>query len=292
VVADEVRKLAEQSHQATEKISTEILEIQKDTEDAVELMNVGVAESVKGVEAVTQNGVMFEEITANITKLTNEMQRITTETRELTDSSKIVKTSADALDEICSNTSGAVKNIADGSQKQSAGIVEVVKASKRLSSIAVEMQKQIARFSIYEVMWSDDLETGEERIDSQHRQLVETVGELLKACKNKEDSATTGKTLGFLADYTVKHFQDEEKLQLEYGYPGYENHKRMHEDFKATVVDLISRYKKRPSPIDLGEKVNSIIVRWLISHIRREDSKIAAHIRKKRGKVALKAPRT
>ncbi|MDR2178846.1 MAG: methyl-accepting chemotaxis protein, partial [Synergistaceae bacterium] len=59
VVAEEVRKLAEQSRQATEKISDEIKEIQNDTENAVKLMNAGVTESEKGVMAVTGNGEMF-----------------------------------------------------------------------------------------------------------------------------------------------------------------------------------------------------------------------------------------
>ena len=81
-------------------------------------------------------------------------------------------------------------------------------------------------------------------------------------------------------DHTVRHFTDEEALQLEYGYPDYENHRQLHENFKATVNDLARRFNESGSSEELSSDVNKIVLQWLIHHIRNEDKKISEHIRK------------
>jgi methyl-accepting chemotaxis protein len=148
VVADEVRKLAEQSRQATGKISSQIGEIQRDTEDTVKLMNAGVAESEKGVEVVTSNGEMFEKIIADITALNEEIQIITTVTRELSGSGKVIQNSVDELGKISTKTSRAAMYIAAAAREQSLDTLKIADSSKDLLSIAETMQEQVKRFNI------------------------------------------------------------------------------------------------------------------------------------------------
>jgi len=95
------------------------------------------------------------------------------------------------------------------------------------------------------------------------------------------DGTDTGKlkdTLDFLVYYTIRHFDDEEALQLQYNYPEYSRHKQLHEDFKVTVGELVQRFEQNGSSTELSNDVNKIIVRWLINHIQHEDLKIALHI--------------
>jgi hemerythrin len=132
----------------------------------------------------------------------------------------------------------------------------------------------------YGVAWSDDLETGNDAIDYQHKQLFKLTSDLVEACEKKKGDGILGEALDFLASYTVKHFVDEEALQVEHKYPGYENHKKLHEDFKAKVVEMIDQYKTNNASVDLRAQVNTFIIRWLLQHIKREDFKIAEHIRK------------
>ena len=133
------------------------------------------------------------------------------------------------------------------------------------------------------VAWSEDLETGNEAIDSQHKELFRLTSNLVQAYEEKKSVEVLGDTLNFLAEYTVKHFADEEALQAAHDFPGYEDHKRAHENFKVKVVDLIHQYREDSKSVDLMAQVNSVIVRWLLQHIKREDFKIADHIRKKTG---------
>jgi methyl-accepting chemotaxis protein len=148
VVAEEVRKLAEQSRQATEKITQEILELQQDADSTVALMSVGVDESEKGVAVVTQNSEMLEKIISDIRELDQEIRKITSVTKELSDSNQAVQDAAEELGGICSKTLDAAKGIACVTQNQSASVEKIEDFSKNLSVIASDMQGQVAKFAV------------------------------------------------------------------------------------------------------------------------------------------------
>jgi hemerythrin len=127
--------------------------------------------------------------------------------------------------------------------------------------------------------WTEELATGVEAIDTQHKQLINALNDLIDACFSGQGHAQLDPTIQFLVDYTSKHFGDEEKLQQQCGYPGYLHHKKLHEAFKATVGELAERLKMGKVTAALVREVNSSIGFWLINHIKGEDKKIAAHIR-------------
>ena len=127
--------------------------------------------------------------------------------------------------------------------------------------------------------WTKDLETGNVTIDSEHKELIREINTLLDACAKGKGHSEIKKTLDFLSDYVSRHFAHEEKLQLQYHYPDYVNHKKYHEGFKKTVHNIILEYENEGATISLVAKVNRSIAEWLINHIKREDVKVAAHIR-------------
>lgn len=129
--------------------------------------------------------------------------------------------------------------------------------------------------------FTPDLETGNMLIDSEHRQLIEAINNLLAACGSGKGRSELAATMKFLQDYTVKHFNDEEKLQLQYQYPDYTNHKRYHEEFKKVVAGICAKLDKEGPTVALVGEVNSAIAGWLLNHIKREDVKVAAHIKNK-----------
>ena len=133
------------------------------------------------------------------------------------------------------------------------------------------------------IKWEQAYELGEERIDSQHRKLFALLDMLIAACEDGSAVEKAHEALDFLVDYTVQHFNDEEVLQLQYGYPDYEIHKQMHDNFKVTVAGLVERFHDNSSSAELSNDINKIVVRWLVSHIQREDKKIADHIRQSAG---------
>ena len=126
--------------------------------------------------------------------------------------------------------------------------------------------------------WDKSLETGNLSIDTQHKSLITAINELLEACSQGKGRIEVSKTLNFLQDYVVKHFVDEEKLQLQSAYPDYKAHKEKHEAFKVTVKNIVDEFKESGANIQLVAKVNSSVGGWLINHIKTEDKKVAMHI--------------
>jgi methyl-accepting chemotaxis protein len=148
VVAEEVRKLAEQSRQATDKITLEIIEIQRETDTAVGLMEIGVHEAKKGVAAVTKNSEVFAKIIDNVGHLNHEIQMVTSVTRDLAATSKTVRQSVESLGQACAKTARETENMSAAAQEQTAGITEVANASQELSNLAESMKAQVAKFSV------------------------------------------------------------------------------------------------------------------------------------------------
>jgi len=130
------------------------------------------------------------------------------------------------------------------------------------------------------IAWKDSFKIGFEQVDSQHRQLFELLNKLVLFCEKGSDIKNLQKTMDFLVNYAFQHFHDEESVQIQYNYPEYREHKLMHDNFKTTIEELISRFKENGSSEELSKDVNRIVVRWVINHIQNEDVKIGVHVRK------------
>ena len=152
--------------------------------------------------------------------------------------------------------------------------------NKYLSPVGVELKAKNVHELEGGIAWDEDLMTGNVLVDMQHHRIFERVSDLVALCEDGTDVDKLRDTLEFLINYTVRHFTDEEALQMDYGYPDYENHKKMHEDFKEIVVgNLLKRFRESGSSAELSSDVNKIVIRWLANHIKNEDMKISAYIR-------------
>jgi len=129
------------------------------------------------------------------------------------------------------------------------------------------------------IAWSEEYELGNDFVDSQHKRLFELVGNIGNSCVEGGDIGALSETLDFLLQYTVQHFSDEEALQLKHGFPDYENHKKLHEEFEATVSEKVAEFKEKGSTKDLSDTVNEFVITWLVNHILKEDMKIGAYIK-------------
>lgn len=127
--------------------------------------------------------------------------------------------------------------------------------------------------------WDKSLETGNITIDGQHKSIIEAINNLLDSCSKGKGRSEVENTLKFLQDYVAKHFSDEEKLQIKSNYPDYKAHKEKHDAFTKTVSDIVQEFNKDGASIQLVAKVNYSVAGWLISHIKSEDKKVAAHIK-------------
>ena len=126
--------------------------------------------------------------------------------------------------------------------------------------------------------FDETLVTGNEIIDSQHKELIDKINELVRSCETSTELSTAVKTLNYLADYTDFHFSAEEKLQEEIGYPGIEEHKKQHKEFIQTIEDLHDMLSEEEGPTkEFSEKVNEKVIEWLYKHIKGFDRSVAEY---------------
>lgn len=124
------------------------------------------------------------------------------------------------------------------------------------------------------MMWKDSYRLGVERIDQQHMELFRMTEDLVNAVKAGAGVEEYQKALGFLKDYVVYHFRDEEAYQASIHYDGMAAHKEEHRQFTQTVLD----YEKRLTENGFDEKtmkdLAGTVTTWLIYHVVDTDQKI------------------
>lgn len=126
--------------------------------------------------------------------------------------------------------------------------------------------------------FDDSLVTGNEMIDSQHKELIGKINGLLESCELGKDKIAAVKTLEYLADYTEFHFGEEEKLQEEIEYPGIKEHKAEHAKLFRVVEELHEMLEEQEGPTDaFVVQVNENVIQWLYKHIKGFDRSVAEY---------------
>ncbi len=148
VVAEEVRKLAEQSQKASEKIANLIKMIQKETNDAINVMAIGKTEVQKGIEAVGKSGVAFEQIAKMsedngeyIEQISERMNIVLTSINEIIKHAEQIQNSSNII-------STEVQSTAASSQEQTATVQEIASSSHVLAELAEKMGQLTRKFKI------------------------------------------------------------------------------------------------------------------------------------------------
>lgn len=127
--------------------------------------------------------------------------------------------------------------------------------------------------------WTQDLATGSEEIDFQHKELFRRVNALLESCRQGKGKAELNIVIEFLDEYVVKHFSEEEKFMRKYEYPGHASHKTEHLKFIATFSELKKEIERQGPALDLVVKTNRMIVQWLINHISKVNRSLGMFLR-------------
>lgn len=129
------------------------------------------------------------------------------------------------------------------------------------------------------IEFDDSLITGNDTIDTQHRELIKKIGDLVASCENGDGKVKAIQMLDYLEEYTNFHFSAEEELQKKSGYPDYDNHRSKHEEFKHTIKELFEYLDELEGPNrDFVEKVQTQVVDWLFKHIKSADRSVAEYI--------------
>ena len=125
--------------------------------------------------------------------------------------------------------------------------------------------------------FNPEWDTGVPEIDRQHRELLRRMELLWVALKARDESAETERTLLHLGEYVELHFQAEEAIMAEAGYPGLAQHKAIHDDLRGRVEALVASYLGGLKMVPLD--VMDFLTDWLSGHLSGEDRNLAVYVR-------------
>ncbi len=125
------------------------------------------------------------------------------------------------------------------------------------------------------IQWTNDLSTGIDVIDNQHKRIVDYINQLGDSIRHRNRNSV-GSVLDELVDYTLSHFTFEESLQEEAGYKFAKPHKAVHEVFVKRVVKYQERHTAGE---DVALQLHAMLSTWLIHHIKRDDMAYVAEVK-------------
>ncbi|MCD8138366.1 MAG: hemerythrin family protein [Planctomycetaceae bacterium] len=121
--------------------------------------------------------------------------------------------------------------------------------------------------------WSDAMLCGIPLIDEQHRELFRQI-DILRDRGNKDRIPNV---LRFLADYVVKHFNDEESIHLRSRYPQASEHRKLHVNFIQTFQELKAKFDKSNGDLSAILELNKVVFEWLREHVMKVDKQFATY---------------
>jgi hemerythrin-like metal-binding protein len=128
------------------------------------------------------------------------------------------------------------------------------------------------------IEWSDSLSVEDEELDTQHKRLVSLLNNLHESMRTGQGKAVLGTTLNELIDYTAQHFQAEEALCEQAGYPDLDKHREEHRKLVNQVSEL--RGKFEDGSLLLSVEVLQFLKDWVTEHITHSDSRYTSYIKR------------
>lgn len=129
------------------------------------------------------------------------------------------------------------------------------------------------------IVWDEKYSVNIEVIDQQHQHLFKVLGDLFDGMGKGSTREVLGETLGELVQYAAEHFATEEIFMKQFDFPGYEEHKKEHEDFKVKVAAFQKDFKAGKAM--LSAEVIDFLTGWLDHHILKIDREYGPFLNEK-----------
>jgi len=120
-----------------------------------------------------------------------------------------------------------------------------------------------------QIQWKEEYSVGIEHIDQDHQKLISLLNQFNTAYEYAMSEEFEKQALNDLVSYTKYHFEREENLMQEYGYPEYDAHKEQHIKMIKQVERFVGIYNEKGH--DSLNEISDFLTQWLINHINGTD---------------------
>ncbi len=127
-----------------------------------------------------------------------------------------------------------------------------------------------------QLVWQDRFNIGVEFIDREHRKLFSIMNKLFSSNGQEEKGQWVYQEgIKYFKNHAMKHFTEEEVYMASIGYPGFETHRRIHDNFRQKTLPALERELEQTGySTDAVNHFMGVCAGWLIGHTLTEDRAI------------------
>jgi hemerythrin-like metal-binding protein len=298
VVADEVRNLAQRSAQAA-----------KETAGKIE---GAITKTAQGVQISEKVAGSLAEIVGKVRGVDGLVSEVSHASREQSHGVDQISTAVGHMDKIVqSNAASAEESAAAATElkAQAAALQDTVAGMVQLvggqPAVAIAARPSMAHEAAHVaaaanqpskpamaqvggpvpnpapaeardlIQWDEArMSTGVASIDAQHRELIDMINRLHRACVEQRGQEELREMMRFLSEYVQKHFRHEEDLMARHQCPSKAQNQAAHQKFLRDFTALTTAFNGGQTNSALLLDLRKLVGEWLVSHICRVDTQL------------------
>jgi hemerythrin len=130
------------------------------------------------------------------------------------------------------------------------------------------------------IKWVSSLETGNDRIDDQHKNLFKKFVEFEELINKGPRVIAVVELFNFIDAYVQQHFVLEEAYMFGNKYPDLEKHRKAHDELRTEYRRINALLEESDVDAIMALKANRFLGAWWLEHISKVDKKMVTAIKK------------
>lgn len=148
VVADEVRKLAEETTEATSRITKLINETQHETHEVISLMEESQEKFQHQMKAITESGKALEQIVQQVQRTEENIYELQQILQTINENSLNVQSMLENITTILEESSSSTEEVTSSAEEQAAMADEIANTIETAAEMAKQLEDKIKMFKI------------------------------------------------------------------------------------------------------------------------------------------------
>jgi len=295
VAVDEQSAAAKQIDKSVDAIASASKESVLNLQEAVRGLKEITQSTAEASQAARESAYALEETSTGVkevarssTEASDNIQKVNTNTQT---ARSIMKNMTAELNHTCDNAAqltdvaATLENVVGFfklNETQSGASRSPSKAmtthdAKSIPPVLPNANEQPDKQSLIE--WDDNLySVGIKEIDRQHKMLVELINQLHISAVHEVGIETLTELLNHLAEYTVFHFDYEERLLESNNWPDMVDHKKRHKVFTNQIFEYQAKLKEIGHLSVIGKDALDFLKKWLMEHIVKVDKEYGSFL--------------